>query len=257
MKDFARRGSSAVKTVVAIIVLVLVAGAAWYFTSDVFRTRVDAAARELTYWTPDNIAKDPVNYLNFVEAETKKALQDLKANKIAIAQNRAKLEAMRDEASSKIANGEKAFEELKKLYREATASEAAKAFPVEWRGKSLDDSAMKRQIVSFNKQIEQQKTLRQKVEQGLRQLDAQESKIQDAEAQAQQQLAEVTANRELLKVQSLTDDLQERLVSMRGALQATVSTASESSSVVTLEQLEAESAMTVSDEQFEQIMADN
>lgn len=54
-----RRGFIA-KTVVLLLALVVIAGVAWYFTSDVFRTKFDSGMNQLTHWTPENIAKDTV-----------------------------------------------------------------------------------------------------------------------------------------------------------------------------------------------------
>ncbi len=246
-----RRGASTVQTFAILLALVVIGGVAWYFTSDVFRTKVDSTARELTYWTPDNIAKDPVNYLNFVEKKTKDALTDLKANKISIAQSRGKLQEMQNVSNRKITNGGKALDELKPAY---TQAEATNAFPVQWNGRAFNREEIRAQIVSFHRQIERENGLLTKVTNGLKQLDVQDAKVREAEASAQEQLAEVSTNRELLKVQALTDDLQARLVSMRGALQATVATVSESSSIVTLDQLEAETAATVDDAEFQAIM---
>jgi hypothetical protein len=77
---------------VLIIVAAVVVVGVMYFTSDVAKTRIDAAADQYAHWTPENIAKDPENYLRFCEAEATKVLQSLKASEIAVAQNRASLE---------------------------------------------------------------------------------------------------------------------------------------------------------------------
>ena len=143
------------------------------------------------------------------------------------------------------------------LDRQAAARNAKKGILEKFKTKPAPDDpeVLKRQAERQELAAQRRTVLRGKVENGLKQLEAQEVKIQDAEAKAQEQLAEVAANRELLKVQKLTDELQDRLVSMRGALQATVETASESGSLVTLNELEAESAAAVSDEDFQKVMS--
>jgi hypothetical protein len=238
MNRIATRGSAAVKGMIALGVLILIGAAVWYFVSDIFRTKVDAGFTQATKWTPENIAKDPQNYLNYVEAETIKAQQSLKASRIAIAQNRSKLESIKSEASAKINTGEKAIKELVSAYKTASVSNA---FPISWNGRNLEKEKVQQQVVALDKEVKIQKNLLAKVENGLKKLDAQESKISEAEANAQSQLSEIRANRELLKVQTLTDDLKDKLVSMQSAVAATIGAASDTSSVISLDQLTVES----------------
>lgn len=255
MKQVQRKGSAAVKAVVAVAAVVVIGVGVWYFTSDVFRTKVDSGFTQATKWTPENIAKDPVNYLNYVEAETTNAQQSLKASRIAVAQNRAKLESMKGEAEAKIKAGEKAVKELVEVYKKG---EADKAFPVTWNGKSLEKDKVMQQTITFDKQVKIQKNLLGKVDGGLKKLDAQETKIAEAEGNAQSQLAEIKANRELLKVQALTDDIKDKLVSMQSAVAATVGAATDTSSgVMSLDQLAAESEAAVDTSAFDKILANN
>ncbi len=247
-----RPGIAALKAVAVIAAIVVAAGVVLYFTSDVFSTRVDARIDQLAHWTPQNIAKDPENYLNFCEKQARRALDDLKANEISIAQSRARLEGMRKDATEKIAAGVKALDELKELYR---ATEAAGSWPAGWQGQPRDRDWTRRQVVSLARQIDGQKALLEKVEAGLKKLDAQVLRVQDARAKAAEQLAEIAGSREMLKVQKITDDLTARLVNMKGMLEATISTASETSGIISLDQLAAESAAVVSDEEFDKVMA--
>lgn len=99
-----RYGLSRAGVVIGICVVGVTALVVAYFISDPFRTKADQAYKEFAEWTPENIAKDPLNYLNFCEAETTKALVDLKATEISIAQRRAKLQGMQDSAEQKIAS---------------------------------------------------------------------------------------------------------------------------------------------------------
>jgi hypothetical protein len=253
MKRSNRTGSTTVKALAALAIVVVVAVAAWYFTSDTFRTKVDASMTQATKWTPENIAKDPQNYLNYVEAETIKAQESLKASRIAVAQNRGKLETMRDEAKKKISAGERGLKELVASYKTA---ETANAFPVSWAGQSLTKERVQSQVVALDKELKIQKNLLNKVEGGLKNLDVQVMKISEAEGNAQSQLAEIRANRELLKVQSLTTDLKDKLVSMQSAVAATVGAASDTSGVISLEQLTASTETAVDTTAFDKILAD-
>lgn len=234
-----------------VVLIVAVVAAAAYFLSDPFRTKADAAYDQFSKWTPENIAKDPENYLNFCEKQANDAVMKLKASQISVAQNRANLDTMKKDAADKVALGTKALAELKQLYTEA---EAGKKWPVTWQGGSRDQDWVKRQIVSFNRQVTGQESLKAKVEAGLKQLDNQATKIQEASSQANEQISQIKTSREMLKVQKITADLSKQLVNIGSTLQATISTASESSGTITLDQLQAESATTVDETEFSKIM---
>lgn len=240
-----------VKIVVLVVVLVVIAVGIVYVTSDVWRTKIRTMADQYAHWTPENIAKDPENYLNFCEQEANKALVSLKASEIAIAQNRGNFENMQKDASNKINLGTKALAELKDVFNKA---DSANAWPAEWSGQKRDKEWTKRQIVSLHRQVESQKTLQEKVAAGIKKLDAQVVRVQEGRSQTQTQLAEIKTGREILKVQRITDDLTKKLVSIKAVLQATVSTASETTGVITLDQLAAENVATVDEGEFQKIM---
>ena len=206
--------------IIVIVVLVIVAVlAVLYFTSAPTRTRMESAFDQYAHWTPENIAKDPENYLNFCEQEANKALQNLKASQIRIAQNRASLEATRNDADEKIKLGTKALADLKQLY---TATSASSNWPATWNGAPRDENMVKQQIVSFARQIVSEESLKAKVEAGIKQLDVQATKVQQANGQAQEQIAQIKTSREMLKVQKITEDLSKQLVNISSTLQATM-----------------------------------
>jgi hypothetical protein len=243
--------SGSTKIIVAAVVVLVAAGIVVYNTSDVWRTRMDKAADQYAHWTPENIAKAPEDYLHFCETEATKALTSLKASEIAVAQNRASLQNTLTEAGNAIRVGEKALTELKTLF---TAAETASQWPITWQGRSWDQATAKRQIVSLHKQVQSQTSLKGKVEAGINKLDAQMSKILEARAETQNQITEIKTSREVLKVQKLTEDLTTRLASIKGVLQATIDTASETSGPLTLEQLAEQSVGTVDDAEFNAIL---
>jgi len=247
------RTGSAVTILIVVLAIVVVLGGAYYFFSDVGRTKMNAAADQYMHWTPENIAKDPINYLNFCEEETKNAVLELKADEISVAQSIGKLDSMKEDATNKIAVADKALPELKALW-ERNQPEGS-TWPVTWKGNTYDRDAFKRQMVSLFHEQQTQKTLLAKVEDGITKLNNQNGKIADARAKAQEQLSEISANRELLKVQNLTNDLTDRLVAMKSALQTTVATAKESNGTVSLDQLTADTgAAAPSDADFDKII---
>jgi hypothetical protein len=246
-----RLAAAPVTAIVVVLAVLVGIGAIMYFTSDVFSTKVDAGYNQFAHWTPENIAKDPENYLNFCEKQATKALDDLKVNEISLAQTRAKLDSMKEESTRKTAVGEKALAELKDTYQKA---DAAKSWPVTWQGQPRDAEALKRQIVLLHKQVTAEKNLQAKLQTGITKMETQVGRIQEARGQAQGQLAEIRGSREILKVQKITDDLTKKLVDFRSAIQTTVSSVAETSGVVSLDQLASESVGSVSDAEFDQIM---
>lgn len=202
--------------IVGIIALVVVIGLGAYLASDVFKTKVDSNLEQLTKWTPENIAKDPVNYLNFCEKQAKDAIQQLKADRISIAQSKGKLDGMKNKAQDRVDAGEKYLTNAKAAYK---AADAASAWPIDFDGAKRDKEYMKSAIVKINKETETQKMVLGKANEGLKKLEAQAAKIEKAQSDSETQLTDIAANRELLKVNKLTDDLKDRLVNMKGAVQ--------------------------------------
>ena len=185
-----RQGSAqtAFMVIVGLVVAAAVVVGIMYFTSDVYRTRIRAAADQYAHWTPENIAKDTENYLIFCEEQANKALLDLKASEISIAQNRGKLEMMLQESTTKITVGDKALVGLKELY---TKTDGANAWPTEWQGQKRDKDWIKRQIVTLSKQVDGQKNIKAKAQDAIKKLELQVTRVQTARSQTQEQIAEI------------------------------------------------------------------
>jgi hypothetical protein len=238
-------------TIIGVIAVVVIIGLGAYFFSDVFRTKVDSNIDQMTKWTPENIAKDPVNYLNFCEKKINQAKEQLKADRISIAQSKAKLSDMKEAAASKVRTGEKVLPELKSMYEQA---EKDNAWPVTYNNDKKDKDWVRNYILKINKETEMQRTILAKVDGGLKKLDAQVAKIEKAEGDATSQLAEIDANRGLLKVQKLTDDLKDKLVNMNGAVQGVINVASDTGSMPSLADLTAASTPAADTAEFDKVM---
>ena len=246
------RGAANTNLIFGVLILAIGTFGVLYFASDVFRTKTDATIRDMTEWTPENIAADPVNYLNFAEKQTQSTLQKLKANEISVNQQMAKLKSMQSEHQETIELGDKALNEVKTLYRDASAKQS---WPVKFREKELDETMTKRQILNLAGQIDGKKKVLKTIATGIKKLEAQRSKISDARNQCQQQLAQIQTNRSMLEVQSITDDLKKQLVEMKGVLVSTTAVASaDSDDLVSLDQLADDSAGSVDEAKFDEIM---
>lgn len=243
--------SGSAKIFILIVLLVAAGVAVYYYTSDVGRTKITEAGKQYAKWTPDNIAKDPENYLNFCEQECNAALLKLKASEIEIAQNRGALEAMVAAAQNKVAAGTKGLAELKSAYKQATTD--AK-FPFAWNGKNYTQDTAKRDIVSLFRQVESQKGVAAKAGAGVQKLDGQVARIQEGRAKAQEQLQEIVTSRSMLKVNKITDELTKRLTSIGAAVQSTVGIATDASAPISIDQLAEQQATVVDDGEFSKIM---
>ena len=250
--DNKRTGLSNLATLAVVVLgFLVVGGVVAYFLSDVQRTKMNAAARQFAEWTPENIAKDPQNYLNFCEEEANKAMLSLKASQISVAENEAGLANMKSDANAKIAAGEKALGELKAKYTEA---EAAAAWPVTWNGRPFARDAARLQIVQLSKEVESKRGVLAKVEGGLKKLEVQKAKIMEAKANTEQQLSEIKTGRETLKVDQLTKDLADQFAKIGGALQATIGSVTQDSGTFSLDELADQAIGTVDDAEFDAIM---
>lgn len=247
-----RSGMSAVGVIAVIAVLAAVVIGFMYFGSDVQRTKMNEAYKDFAQWTPENIAKDPVNYLNFCEEQTKGAVLKLKASEIAIASKRAQIEGMLEDNKSKVDTGTKALAELKDAYKKA---DPANAFPIAWRGTSLDKEQSKRQILKLAGEIKSKSDLLGKLAAAVEQLKAQSGKVQEARDKAQDQLTQIATSREMLKVQQITDELKSSLVNMKSVLQTSVlGVAATEPGTISLDDLAASSAAAVNEDEFAKIM---
>lgn len=246
-----RRGLSTMGTVAAIVAGLAVLAIAAYFISAPFRTNVNKAYSQFAEWTPENIAANPLGYLDFCEEQTKGALKKCESSKIAIAQKQAKLEQMETDTRDKLRIGGDAFKELKEAYSKAEADDK---WPLAWSGKQLDKDAAKRQIVKLDGEIRGKTELAKKYKDAVAQLRTQLNKVEEAKDKAKEQLAKIDTNREMLKVQQITDDLKNNLVAMKGAIQTTIGDLGTETGSLSLDDLAAQSEAKVDDSKFDEIM---
>lgn len=247
-----RRGLTTVGTVVAIVVGVLVIGVAVYFISAPFRSKVKESYDQFSKWTPENIAKDPKGYLNFCEEQTKTALNKCAASKIAINQKLAQYEDKQQDAEKVVEGGRKGLDELKEAYRKA---ETDKKWPLTWSGATLDQEAAKRRILRFSTEVDSKTAAIAQYKQLVTQLRTQLNKVEAAKDQAQMQLTKIDESREKITVQQISDDLKNNLVSMKGAIQSTITDIGvETGGPASLEELAAQHETKADDAKFDEIM---
>lgn len=240
------------KKIVPGVVALIIAGAGYYFTSDVGRARMDSAHDQYARWTPENIAKEPLLYLDFCEREAREGLEKLKANRIAVAQNLSKLTAQKSGVDSKLRVGDEALAELRGLFAGADTK-----WPVTWRDHPYDEATFKKQVVQFKREGDLNRKLSAQYATALRSLEALPAKIVEASATLEGQIAEIRVQREILKIQKMSDTLAAQFAGIKTALQDTSAIIADSASpvILTTEDLARQSADAgPSDDEFRMAM---
>ena len=237
MRRINERGAGMVTFVVGAGVLVVIGVVVLYMASDVFKTKADSAYRQFSEWTPENIAEDPLGYLDFCEAEAKRAVRKLKATRIEIAANRVSLKDSASEAAKLVRVGEKNIREL--LVKHDIAEEGG-GWPIEWQGAERDRKYVEAQLAALDRQIRGQEEIVKAAGNGLRSLDEQSTRVDELNAMAREQLSTIQVKRQMLKVQQISDTLREQLVRIGTVVRTTVAAADESASEpISLEELAA------------------
>lgn len=243
-KQMHRGGLSTSGLVLSLVGAVAVIGGGAYLLSDVWSTKMTSAYSQFSEWTPENIAKDPKNYLNFCEIQAKEAQTKLKARKIAIAISKGKLSAKKQEADGLVAVGTKSLTELKSIWESA---ESSNTWPVKWNDRPFDKAALGKQIIDLRKDVTQKEKVVAVADKGLKQLAIQETKIKDTLHQIDQQLTSIDSKREMLEIKEITDDVTAELVSMRGVLEGVVEVGDDESGSFNLDELTAAESAKVDD----------
>jgi hypothetical protein len=241
------------KLVLFAAMLLAAAGSFAVYKSDVWRTKAGNQISAFSEWTPQNIAKYPDDYLTFCENKVNSALDELKARQVSIAQADASVTTMRDDALAKAAVGQTILGQLKHLY---LATSQDNSWPVMWEQQTRDELWTRTNIEQVYKQVQIKKNLRVKCDEALSRLKVQEARLPEVRSQALEQLAQIHANREILKVNRLSDELSKQLVSMKGLVQGIVSTADSTPANINLDEL-AVPAIPAQSEDFKKILAAN
>lgn len=235
--------------VVAFVVAAVIGAAC--LLSDPFRTKVRSVSRELTEWTPKNIADDPEGFLAFCEDETLNATGRIKAAKIAHHQGRGKAEATRQKALRHLAVGKPLLAEAKTLFRKASAEAA---WPVHWCGELRNESWMKAQIIRLQRDLDAQERIRQI---SLRTVTKYSGRIRQAEdelAKAHTLLTRVRQHRDEFALHEASESVDEIMVSMNASVEALFESADKLNGSIPLEQLVQEASTSSSEEDFEAVM---
>lgn len=199
-----RRGSSVIGLIVGLIVLALVVGGVWYFVSKPSRAKWDETVRQATQWTPENIKKDPVGYLNYALEEVGKTEDKLQASELSLrTKKNATARALEKNTSDK-SDYDTLLTELKAAYNNAAAD---KKWPAQVRGAQLDEKDLKIRIVECGRKFDLASSLvdtYSKTDKVIGdKLDEIEGKLRDVEKLKDK----LSTNMEIAKVNQSVDDI--------------------------------------------------
>ncbi len=248
-----RRGASIIALVVGLVVVAALVLGGLYFFSDVLRTKMDTAYAGFAKWTPENIAKDPENYLNFCQKQAEQSLEKCKVSEISINQQSSQFETKLKEHAGLVTTGERVLPDLVAAYKKA---EEDKAFPVKWQSIELDQPKCQRKIMSLANEIKRHKEMQAQYKQLIDKLAAQKIKLSEARQKAADQIETIKMSREKVRVAQISEDLQKQLVDIKSVLQASALDIASSSETgdVSLKDIQEKEASTVNMDEFNKII---
>jgi hypothetical protein len=218
-----KRGNRGSGLIVGIIALVVVAAIVFYFISDPFKAKVNEQVRQATKWTPENIQKDPVGYLQWALDECNSSKDMLEAREIGLRSQLKKFEMAHQEKSAQLANDTKLVEEAKDAYTKASGGGG---WPVEFRGRNIDEATMKRLIVEgarrrdqFAKQVDTYAMARGKVEKKLAQVQKMLDDVRLLRTKLESDIEIAKVNKTVDGIEGITDQLTD-IISTSHALAA-------------------------------------
>jgi chromosome segregation ATPase len=200
-----RRGAVA-GAVVAVIVLVLVAGGIWYFVSDPFHQKVKDAITGQTKWTPENIKKDPAGYLSWAIDQASATKDKLGTAQLALQKQLNEINDKLEQNKTKVSQFESLLGDMMDAREKANVKNS---WPVTVHGVSLEtEQQLKDKAVDANGKLERSKTLvetytkaQSKVQDRLNDIDGQMTKVENLKTKLETDL-------ETAKVQQTFDGIE-------------------------------------------------
>jgi phage shock protein A len=230
--------------------VILVLGAAFYFFSAPFKSKVDEGVKQATVFTPENIQKDPINYLNWSTDEIQKSMDKLGAARISMMTKKGAVLRQLQDDQSELEGHRSFFSDAKAAYIKASADSE---WPVTIRGFKLTESQTKDRILEASDRISDlenrivtQSNLISTLESQISRLDTSLTEFERAKREIQVQTDVVKIEREEEKQKAMMDNVNALLI-QAGALTT-------SPQAPSLHQLTAPNASEVKDRKFESIM---
>jgi hypothetical protein len=239
------------RTVAIVLALVLVGIGIYYVASAPFKTKVNEAISQTMQWTPENIAKQPQDYIRWAIAESETVLESTKAREVAIAQLEGRWKARAGELEEASNVGQKALDELKQLYRDA---EASGDWAVTWRGRTVEsENDLKRQIIALHNEVGQNDALQGQYEEGVQRLLNMKEKVKEVRFKAQETIKNLQYALEEAKLDAADMTIDQDLVAVNETL-TVLRRENTEIGTVDLDTLVREEEATIDDAAFAEIM---
>lgn len=218
--------------------LVLLAGVGllayrWFNHSSGRTSPTSQPAAEIN-WTPEMVAQKPVEYLDWYEGKLNSSLAELKARAAKIAQSRTTVQGLLADAKQKLALANVVEGDLVAAYRDA---EKSSAWPVTWQGEPRTQSWMQQNITDVHIQGQGKTTLISRLTQALPDLDSQDDTIVQTRGKVLAELSNVKADREIAKLQNLSQEMAQEWASRPVLMDPTFAAARNNSGIVHLDEL--------------------
>lgn len=176
------RGSTTGKLVAGLVLLGLVAGAAW-------RLREPAASADgvpAGDWGAARIEGEPAAFLDACESEARALLDAVAAQEATRQEVSAGLQATRAAAAASLKDLEDGQETLKAAF---VVARAESSWPLEWRSLKLDEKGVQENLQRLSQQQEHEREKLAKLDTGLEGLTQRATQLAQVRAQAERQLA--------------------------------------------------------------------
>ena len=234
-KQVNRRGLSSSGLVLSLVGAVVVVGGGAYLLSDVWRTKIKAEYKNMTEWTPERQAEDPVNFLNFCEEKVVEAKKKLTVEKSTIIRLRVAESDKKETAEKAIADGLKALKILKEARDNGDSSNT---WPITLKNKTLTrEQLLDSANVAFHV-VERNKKNLATAGSNLSKLDQQEKKISELIVKAEDKLSEIKRKRSKISVDKAASDIKDELAGLGAGVESVlVSSDEDYSSTISIEEL--------------------
>ncbi len=221
-----------------------------YASSDPIRAVVDQGVRQVTEWTPENIQRDPENYLRWCLDEIDRSHDALEARLIGLSQQKTRAEAALLEASGEREALVQVFNRLRSHWPD---EDAATDWPIRIDGNYFTRDELRRRITEAHGRLTIDDQGQQQLREVLAALRSQESKLRDEMERLDSTRSQVATQLEIFLVQQTVEGLDGLRVDV-DAMLAAASSISGTDYGADLDSLIHEERARISDDEFRAIL---
>lgn len=235
-----------------LLLIAVVAGFA-YFAMGILSPSLnddDIPVQEKTWDDPEDIARDPIGYLEWAQVQVAEAVLTLQQQKGELTRQKVEAERRVSETARERELVARRFEELRVFYRNALAQGA---WPVQVADQSYEESALKNEIVAQSAKLDGLDASMVQFETIQDSLDEYLATLERRLSEAKTKSAEIVRQTEIAKVEDSLSDLTSLDADIEGILSAT-GVISPLSSTPNVEQLIRNERKRVGDDQFRDVL---